>query len=162
MKFAIYDLETRIPSNWTITLDRRSVYTGGAAAIMTPNKNNMQLYWDRLEKYTGKNPSVESYIGDYFERMKNTKSVKTFETSKGILRSEDEHEILPHEFNYVNKPALGRSTSKRVMGALMYDKHSNRFAILYSSWDATKENPDESAIKEAIRTFECRCNKTTP
>lgn len=162
MKFAIYDFEMNIPSDWSVNLDRRSKYGSGNTAITTTNRGNMQMLWDNLDKYKEKYPSVEAYIDSYFERMQRNKSVKNFETSKGMLRSEEEHNVLPHEFSYTIRNTFGRTASRKVRGVLIYDNHSNRFAILYNSWDSAKENPDENAIKEVLRTFECRCNKATP
>ena len=161
MKFAIYDFEITVPKEWKIAIDKKSSYVSGMVGFTTVKGTAADLIWENLDRYMSKHTSVEAFLENYFEGMKNNRNIKTIEINKGLTKTTNEHTFLPHEFRYDYKQPLSRGFSQKVIGVAMYDLHSNRFAIVFSRWDPNKENPDEPSIREALGTFDCLCNKGT-
>jgi len=56
---------------------------------------------------------------------------------------------------------LSRGVTLKIIGLSMYCLHINRFVVVYSKSDPKKENPDESLVRDIIKTFICICNKNT-
>lgn len=157
MKFALYDFEMSIPNEWKLQIDRKSQYASGIISFSTPNGSTLDIIWENLEKHRSKNPTIDDFLNNYIEEMKKNKNVKSVEFSKGPSIKTEDHEYLPHEFTYVYKQPFSRTISLRIVSKCLYCLHSNRFVIIYSRFDPKKENPDEPAIRDAIKSFECLC-----
>jgi len=161
MQFALYDFAATVPNDWNVYLDRKSSYEAGHVRFTTPSRTNVDIVWAKLDEYKKRFPSVDAFLENYFDTMRKNRNVKTFEPTKGIERTTDEHTFLPHEFAYKHKAQLSRAFSQRIVGVALYDQHSDRFGIIYSRWDPDKENPEEPAIRDAVKSFDCLCNKGT-
>jgi hypothetical protein len=159
MRFSCYDFNVVMPNEWKVAIDKKSQYDKGIISFSTPKGNTLDIVWENLERYKVKAPSVEAFINSYFDDMKKNRNVKSLDYKKGFFVAADEHETLPHEFTYEYKPVLGRGVTMKIVGLSMYCLHSNRFVVMYSKMDPKKENPDEAAVREAIGTFNCSCNK---
>jgi len=159
MKFSCYDFNVVVPNEWKVAIDKKSQYGSGIISIATSKGVSLDIVWEDLDRYKAKAPTVEAFINNYFDEMKNNRNIKSLETVKGTPVAADEHEVLPHEFTYEYKQPLSRGVSLKIVGLSMYCLHSNRFVVVYSKMDPKKENPDEAAIRDAMKTFGCSCNK---
>jgi len=159
MKFSCYDFDIVIPNEWKVAIDKKSQYGSGIISIATPKGVTLDIVWENLERYKAKAPTVEAFLNNYFDEMKKNRNIKSLDVVKGNPVTANEHETFPHEFTYEYKPTLSRGATLKIIGLSMYCLHSNRFVVLYSKMDPKKENPDDAAIREAIKTFECSCNK---
>ena len=159
MRFSCYDFNTVLPNDWKVAIDKKSQYGSGIISFITPKGIALDIVWEGLDRYKVKAPTVEAFINNYFDEMKKNRNIKSLEVVKGIPATADEHETFPHEFTYEYKQPLSRGVSLKIVGLSMYCLHSNRFVVVYSKSDPKKENPDEAAIREVIKTFGCSCNK---
>jgi hypothetical protein len=163
MKVALYDFEVTIPNDWKIAIEPKSEYKSGMIAFKpTSNPNeSIDLIWEELTKRLEKNPTIESFIDQYFSSMKSSRDITSFETTKGSVITRGEHSFLPHEFTYSYKRYMRKGFTQKVIGTAMYDKHSNRFAIFYAKIDKEKDQGEESARRSVIGSLNCACEGST-
>jgi hypothetical protein len=159
MRFSCYDLNLVIPNEWKVAIDKKSQYGSGIISFATPKNITLDIVWENLERHKAKASTVEAFISKYFDEMKKNRDIKSLDYIKGTPVVADEHETLLHEFTYEYKRRLSRGLTLKIIGLSMYCLHSNRFVILYSKSDPKKDNPYEVAIRDAIKTFNCSCNK---
>jgi hypothetical protein len=159
MKVSLYDFEVTVPNDWKIALEPKSGYASGMVAFKpTSNPNeSVDLIWEDLAKRLEKNPTVESFMEQYFSSMKNSRDMQSFECTKGSIITRGEHSYLPHEFTYTYKRYMRKGFTQRIIGTALYDKHSNRFAIFYSKISKEKGQADEDARKAVVNSLNCSC-----
>jgi len=158
MKFAIYDFEMTLPNDFRVTVDKKSGYESGYINLASPAGAALNFVWENLDKHKSQFASVDAFVENSFNIMKKNKNVKEFNSKKDFLKSEMEHEYLPHEFSYTFKQPLSKGVSKKIIGLAMYDNHSNRFAIVYAQLNLDNAPKDEGSIKQMINSFECKCS----
>jgi hypothetical protein len=175
MKFIAFDLEMKIPDDLSmVTASASSAsigprprqgapnvnYNSGRIIFSSPTSPVIDLLWERLDNYKKESPSVNAYLDSSFNNIKTSKRVSDFDSKKGVLRTSPEHEYMTHELTYtVKAQTFSKPSSRSHIGVAMYDYHSNRFAILFASWDVNIAHPDESIYREMVNSFNCNCNK---
>lgn len=159
MKVALYDFEVTVPNDWRIAVEPKSEYKSGMIAFK-PTSNpteSVDLIWEDLTKRIEKNPTVEGFMEQYFASMKSSRDITSFQANKGSVITRGEHSYLPHEFTYSYKRYMRKGFTQQIIGTVMYDKHSNRFAIFYSKINKEKGQAEEDARKAVINSLNCTC-----
>ena len=160
LKFCYYDFELSVPKDWVATFEKKVTYQSGMAYFTTPNNYKLDHFWDKLEKYTAKNPTAESFMKSYFDGLKKNKNLKELNIIEGSPVVNDCHETFPHEITYAIKAPLPltKTVKQKIIGNTIYCKATNRFIAIYTAFDTKKDNPDENAQREVIKSFTCSCN----
>ncbi len=160
MKVALYDFEISVPNDWKISIAPKAEYKSGMIAFK-PTSNpdeSVDLIWEELGKHAERSPTVDVFLEQYLSNMKNNRDIKSFESTTGSIITRGGHSFLPHEFTYSFKRYMRKGFTQHIIGMVMYDTHSNRFAIFYSKIDREKQQAgQEEARRRVINSLNCTC-----
>ncbi len=154
MKFAYYGFEFTIPKEWNVTFDKKTNYGSGMVNFETPGKIRLEHIWDSLEKYSKKHATLEAFMKSYFDSLRANKTYKCLNVIEEASIGGD-HEISRHEFSYTIKQTLSKAMPMKVLGMTMYCKATNRFIIVFSSLNQSKEIPEEPQLRDVLKSFSC-------
>jgi hypothetical protein len=159
MKVALYDFEVTVPNDWKIAIAPKAEYKSGMIALKPTSNSNesVDLIWEELAKHVERSPTVDVFLEQYFSNMKNSRDIKSFEATRGSVITRGGHSYLPHEFTYSFKRYMRKGFTQQIIGMVMYDTHSNRFAIFYAKIDKEKQQAEEEARRLVINSLNCSC-----